>query len=205
MVQNLDEAGCSLDDFALEPFILRYDPSRSYRAMIRDLLDQVQEHEAENPGIACKDTVLRYLIGAELELMLAGKHKTITYPSRSVDDASRLGAGDFLIEQAAIHVTTSPSLRLMEICKENLATGLKPIIVTLDDQVETAGILVQRKNMASRIEIFAAEQFLAAGFYRLSEFGEIERNTTVERLVAVYNRLIDKYENDPSLRIRIGK
>lgn len=204
-MQNLDEPGCSLDDFVLEPFIFRYDPSRSYRAMIRNLLDQAQECQAENPSIAYKDTVLRYLIGAELELVLAGKYKTIIYSSISVTDASTVWVGDFLIEQAAIHVTTSPSLRLMEICQENLAAGLKPIIVTLDDQVETAEILIHAKNMANRIEILAAEQFLAAGFYRLSEFGEIERYTTVERLVAVYNRLIDKYETEPSLRISIGK
>ncbi len=55
------------------------------------------------------------------------------------------------------------------------------------------------------IEILAAEQFLATNLYELSEFGEIERNTTVARLIAVYNQLIDKYETDPSLRISIGK
>lgn len=47
----------------------------------------------------------------------------------------------------------------------------------------------------------------SSGFniHLLSGFDEIERNTTLEQLILVYNNLIDRYETDPSLRISIGK
>ncbi len=205
MAKNLDEAGCVLNDFASASFTLQDDPSISYRAVVRNLLDEARKRQAENPGVAYADIVLRYLIGAVLELVLADKHKTVRYPRRPMLSPSTVCAGDFLIEQAAIHVTMFPSLDLMEKCKENLASGLKPIIVVTDEHFDTAQILTNAKGIANCVEIFAAEQFFATSLYKLSGFNEIERHTTIEQLIQVYNRIIDEFETDPSLRISIGR
>lgn len=194
-----------IDFFASKPFILRYDVSRTLYFIIQDLLEQARKRQASNPGTTYVGAVLQHLVGAKLELALAGKNVQIIHHGASVADAPTSRAGDFLIKQIAIHVTTFPSLGLMEKCKENLATGLRPIIVTIHEHVKTAEVLTNAENIADRVEILAAEQFLATNLYELSGFGEIERNTTVERLLAVYNRLIDEHETDPSLRISIGK
>jgi len=98
-----------------------------------------------------------------------------------------------------------PTLALLEKCKADLAAGLKPIIITGNDQVETVEILAGAKDIADRVEIWSAEQFLVTRLHILSGFDEIERATTVEQLVSMYNTLIDRYETDPSLRISIGK
>jgi len=186
-------------------FTLHYAPSHSLGAIFRDLLQQAQKHQKEMPGVMVVDTILHYLIGAQLKLMLATKNVEIKLPGASVNTALTTCPSNFLLEQFAIHVTIYPTLALIEKCKENLAAGLMPIIITGNDQVKTVEILAKAKAIDDYVEIWAAEQFLAASLYKLSEFGEIERNTTVARLVAVYNQLIDKYETDPSLRISIGK
>ncbi|CAN5826310.1 hypothetical protein BH10CHL1_BH10CHL1_46560 [soil metagenome] len=205
MAKNLKERGIRVRNAASASFALRYHPEYSLCPMFRDLLDQAHKHQKENSGIIYFDTVLHYLIWAQLALVFAGGQMQIEYEGASVADAPTARSGDFLIKRVAIHVTTHPTLALMEKCKENLATGLKPIIVTIHHQVKTAEVLTEAEGIADRVEILAAEQFLATNVYELSEFGEIERNATVEQLITVYNNLIDEYETDPSLRISIGK
>ncbi|MCX6048357.1 MAG: DUF4928 family protein [Chloroflexi bacterium] len=194
-----------MDFFASKPFILRYDVSRTLYSIIRDLLEQALTRQKSNPGTTYIGTVLQHLVGAKLELAFAGKNIEILHHGASVADAPTARSGDFLIKRTAIHVTTHPTLALMEKCKENLATGLKPIIVTIHNQVKTAEVLTEAEAIFDRVEILPAEQFLAANVYELSGFDEIERDATVEQLIRVYNGLIDQYETDPSLHINIGK
>ncbi len=186
-------------------FTLHYAPSHSLCAMFRDLLQQAQKHQKETLGVMITDTILHYLIGAQLKLILATKNVEVKLHRVSVATALPTCPSNFLINQFAIHVTIYPTLALIEKCKENLAAGLRPIIITENDQVKTVEILANTKAIDGYVEIWAAEQFLAASLYELSGFNEIERNTTIAQLVAVYNQLIDEFETDPSLRISIGK
>jgi len=192
------------DKFTLAWFTLHNEPSHSLSAMFRDLLKQAQKRQKEMPGVMDVDTILHYLIGAQLKLILVTEPIQVKLYRGSGVNGSSTQAGNFLIKQCAIHVTIYPTWALLEKCKENLADGLRPIIITGNDQVEAVEILANAKGIADRVEILAAEQFLAANLYELSEFGETERATTLEQLISVYNRLIDRHETDPSLRITIG-
>lgn len=205
MAKNLKERGVQVRNSALASFTLHCHLNYSLCLMFRDLLDQAHKHQKETSGIMYFDTILHYLIRAQLTLVFAGRHVPIEYHGTSVADAPTARSGDFLIKRTAIHVTTHPTLALMEKCKENLATGLKPIIVTIHNQVKTAEVLTEAEAIFDRVEILPAEQFLAANVYELSGFGEIERDATVDQLIRVYNGLIDQYETDPSLHINIGK
>jgi len=191
--------------FASQPFVLRYDVSQSLRSVIRDLLDQAKKRQEENPGTTYIGSVLQHLVGAKLDLVLSGRNIEIKHHGASVADAPSAREGDFIIERMIIHVTTSPTNSLIQKCQDNLAGNYKVIIVTTNERVSTAEGLAEDQGIGNRVDIFSAEQFLAFNLHELSGFNEMERNTTIAQLVAVYNQLIDKYETDPSLRISIGK
>jgi hypothetical protein len=70
--------------------------------------------------------MLQHLIGAKLNLLL---DSPVEHYGVSVTDTSSARDGDFLVEDVAIHVTTSPSEALLRKCTRNLDNGLKPVIL----------------------------------------------------------------------------
>ena len=58
------------DFFSAKPFTLKYDTSKSLRAIIRDLFAQAVKRQKENPGTMYAGAVLQHLVGAKLSLAL---------------------------------------------------------------------------------------------------------------------------------------
>jgi len=191
--------------FASRPFILRYDTSKSIGAIIRELLDQARDRQAENLGATYVGTVLQHLVGAKLELVLRNMDITINHHGASVADSPTARQGDFVIGDSTIHVTTAPTQSLMLKCKENLAAGYKPIIVTVRDRVAMAEGNAETEGIGERTDILAAEQFLAANLHELSGFEGDKQRTTIDELVAEYNKIIEEHETDQSMKISVGR
>lgn len=191
--------------FASQPFVLRYDVSKSIGAMIRDLLAQARHRQEENPGTTYVGSMLQHLVGAKLELVLKDRGIPLTHHGTSVADAPTAREGDFVINKVAIHVTTAPTQALMQKCKRNLDSGFRPIVVTLHNMLPAAESNAIIEEIEGRVDILAADQFLATNLHELSGFQDAERLTTVDELIEYYNSIIASYETDPSLRISIGK
>ena len=115
------------------------------------------------------------------------------------------GAGDFLLGDVAIHVTTSPGEALIRRCQENLDAGFRPMIVTLQKGLSVAEGLAANANIADRLDVFEIEQFVALNLYELGKFKATGRRTVIEEIVERYNAIIDEIETDPSLRIAIQR
>ena len=60
------------------------------------------------------------------------------------------------------------------------------------------------RNLGGRIEVFDVEQLLATNIYERGLFSSTGRRIAVDELISEYNRLIEKLENDPSLKIATG-
>jgi len=187
--------------FTGKPFILRFDASKSLRMVIRDLLTQAEKRQAQSPGATFVGTMLQHLVGAKLNLLL---DKAIEHHGASVADESSGREGDFLVEDVAIHVTTSPSEALVRKCKGNLDNSLKPMIITTHRGAVLAEGLAEQAGIGERLDIFEAEQFLAGNLYELGKFAQSGRRATAEQLVSEYNRIVDECETDPSLRIDVS-
>ncbi len=186
------------DFFAGEPFQLRYDPSKSLRHIIGDLLNQAKKRQESGPGATFAGTMLQHLVGAKLELVL-GEEGSVEHHSASAADGVTDRPGDFVIEDVAVHVTTAPGEALIRKCKSNLDQGLRPLIITLNEAVARG--LAEQEGVSDRIDIFEAEQFLAGNLYELGRFAAAGRRTTAKDLVAKYNAIVTKHETDPSLLI----
>jgi hypothetical protein len=192
-----------LSFFASKPLVLKYDVGKSLQNLLKDLLIEVQKRERETVGATYVGTVLQHLVGAKLELAIPGLR--LEHYGASVADEPMARDGDFLIDSMAIHVTTAPSHSLMEKCQRNIESGLTPLIVTLSERVELARGNAEMMGIGARVDVFAAEQFLAANLYELGGFQIEKRRSSLQELVDRYNEIVDQCETDPGLRIQLGQ
>ena len=190
------------DFFSAKPFVLRFDASKSLRSVIRDLLLQAQKRQEQDNGVTFVGTMLQHLVGAKLNLIL---DSPIQHHGANVADDVSGREGDFIIEDVAIHVTTSPSEALIRKCRRNLENGLKAIIITTHKGALIAEGLAEQAEIAERLDVFEVEQFLAGNLYEIGKFGPTGRRTTAEQLIFEYNSIVESCETDPSLRIDISR
>lgn len=187
--------------FASQPFKLKLDPSRSIASIISDLLTQAKDREKEMPGVHYAGAVMQHIVGAKIDCVIeVGK---IEHHSFSTSDQQTGRQGDFFVNDVAIHVTTAPNEAVIERCLENLESGHRPILVTLEDKVEYAKITAEQRSLSERIDVFGIEQFVAANIYELGGFAVEGRKTTINDLVSRYNEIIETAETDHSMKIAL--
>ncbi|MGD0820868.1 MAG: DUF4928 family protein [Desulfomonilia bacterium] len=184
--------------FSGKPFVLRFDASKSLRTVIRDLLLQAEKRQAQANGSTYVGTMLQHLVGAKLNILL---DSPLQHHGANVADDVSGREGDFIVEDVVIHVTTSPSEALIRKCRRNLDNGMKPVIITTYRGALLAEGLADQADMADRVDVFEAEQFLAGNLYEIGKFAQAGRRTTAEQLISEYNSIIDECETDPGLRI----
>lgn len=191
------------DFFSGKPFKIRLDASRSLRTVVRDVIEQAQERQKNTPGMYYAGGVLQHLVGAKLDCAL-GKGQ-ILHNSFSTADAPHARAGDFLIGDVVIHVTTSPGEAVVEKCRDNLNDGYRPVLVTLQRGLAVAEGLSANVGVGDRIDVFEIEQFIALNLYELGKFVATGRQLAVKDLVDRYNEIVEEFETDPSLKIELRR
>lgn len=188
--------------FAGKPFRFHADAALSVRAAVRKVLDQAHERQSKLPGSRHEGAMLQHLVGAKLDIVM-GKGK-ITHHSASEADEAEGRAGDFILGDVAIHVTTHPSEALVAKCARNLAAGLRPLIITTTKKTSFADTLAEQANISSRLDVLDIEQFLAANLYERALFSAKNHLPRTTELLTRYNELIEAHETDPSLKIEIA-
>jgi hypothetical protein len=189
--------------FAGKPFKIKLDASRSLRMVVRDVIAQAVDRQKTTPGMYYAGAVLQHLVGAKLDCAL-GKGK-FEHNSFSTADAPGGRAGDFLIGDVALHVTTSPGESVIEKCRDNLNDGFRPMLVTLQRGLTVAEELAGNVGLGDRIDFFEIEQFVALNLYELGKFGADGRKTAVTDMVDRYNEIVEEFETDPSLKIELRR
>ena len=190
------------DYFSGKPFTLKFDPSKSLRSIVGDLLAQAKKRQEENPGTTYAGTVLQHLVGAKLDLILP-EEKRVIHHGANVADSPTSRAGDFVLDDVAIHVTTAPTEALIRKCKTNIEAGLRPIIVTIAESRAGVESIAKGFYIEGRIDVIEAEQFIATNILEWSRFEEKAQRLEVVKLIKKYNELVKEVETDPSLRIDI--
>lgn len=179
-----------------------FNPGKSLRANIEDLLEQAREVQTHAGGTNYVGVMLQHLVGAKLDLVL-GKGK-VQHHGFSVADHSTERKGDFHVEAVAIHVTTHPSEALVRKCAQNLQAGLKPVIVTSGEGVDGVAFLLKNAQLVDRVDVLDATQFLTANVYERSLFKAADCKITLAKLLERYNEIVAACETDPSLVVRFS-
>lgn len=185
------------------PLRLRLGRVRSIEATVADLLHQAANRERAGQGAQYAAAVLRHLVGAMLECVLGPGQ--VEHHGLSVAGAPGGQSADFLIGDAAFHVTTAPGERVIAGCRANLDAGLRPIIVAPPAAIAVAAGLAKNAGLAGRIDIFDAEQLLALHAYTRGRFTRRGRGATLARMIQHYNVIVAACEADPSLRIAVRR
>lgn len=188
--------------FAGKPFKFKVDSSKSMRSAVRDLIEQAFKRQKDMPGTMFAGAVFQHLVGAKLELLLPPG--SVKHNGFSVADAPSNRAGDFILDDVCIHVTTAPTEALVRKCKGNLENGLRPLVVTTVKGVSGLDLLAANAGIEGRVDVFEIEQFVASNIYEISKFTQEKRRITVEQLIERYNAIVENCETDPSLKIDIG-
>lgn len=191
------------DFFASKPFNLKIDAGASINSAVRDLLDQAKKRQKDNPGTMYEGAVLQHLVGAKLQLLMEDKQE-IEHNGFSVADAPTGRSGDFIVGNTIIHVTTAPGELLMDKCLDNIHSGYRPFIITVSESMPAAKSLAGIKGVLKNVEIVDAEQFISTNVYEWSGFDSTRHKGTIEKLIVIYNQLIDTYETDPSLKVSLN-
>ena len=186
--------------FAAKPLKVRLDASRSLRTLVRDVLVQAYDRQRASPGMQYAGAVMQHLAWA-CKLDCALGRGSFAHNSFSTSDAQSGRAGDFLIGDVAIHVTTAPGEAVVRRCRENLDDGLRPVIVTTAKGVNAAELHSDAAGLSERIDMFEIEQFVALNLYELGRFEGEGRRVAIVELVSRYNEVIDEVKTDPSLRV----
>ncbi len=188
--------------FSSKPFTLKFDPSKSLRSIVSDLLAQAMKRQKDNPGTTYAGTMLQHLVGAKLDLILP-EEKRVAHHGACVADAPTSRTGDFVLDDVAIHVTTAPSEGLIRKCKGNIEAGLRPVIVTTAEGRAGIESIAKGFEIEGRIDVIEAEQFIATNILEWSKFKGQQQQDEIIRLIAAYNEIISCCETDPSLHIII--
>lgn len=168
-----------------------FDSTKTTSQLIREIL------EAAGPK---REAIAQHIVGAKLELRFPGI--SITNESYSTADVQTGRSGDFQIHDAVFHVTVNPALDVYEKCKRNIANGLRPYLLVVEDVVLAAK--QQAKISATgKIEVSSIEAFVAQNLDELSEFTTSKNARQMLRLLQIYNRRVDEAETDKSLLIEI--
>jgi hypothetical protein len=179
-----------------------FDPGKSLRANIEDLLLQAKEVQKNSGGTNYVGAMLQHLVGAKLDLVL-GRGK-VKHHGFSVADHSTARKGDYQVNAVAIHVTTHPTEALMRKCADNLKAGLKPLIITIGEGVTGAAFLLRNSGLADRVDVLDAAQFLTANVYERSLFHAGDYKLTLTKLLQRYNEIVSECEVDPALQVNLS-
>ncbi len=187
--------------FSSEPLKVKLDGAKSLRQLVSDLMDAAFERQRSCQGVMVAGAVMQYLVGAKLSIMLDNQY--LVQSGASSADAPTGRKGDFEIGDAVVHVTTAPTEGLLQKCANNLASNLRPIIITTEEGAGGARALAKDAEIADRVDILEIEQFITTNVYEWSHFDHISRPVKIKELISEYNRIVERLETDHSLKINL--
>jgi len=192
------------DYFAGKPLVMKFDPSKSVRSIIHDLIEVAEKRQEQNRGGQIVGAVLQHLVGAKLSLVLP-EGAISQLHGASVADAVSDRGGDFSYGDAVMHVTSAPGEAVIRKCSRNLDEGWHPILITTSKRVSVAEGLAESAGIANRLEVWDVEQFLSMNLNERGLFKQSGRKDMAVRLITAYNSIVDACETDPSLKIQFGQ
>lgn len=189
--------------FNAKPLTLRVDSGRALRLAIRELMGQAEQRQREVPGTRILGSMLQHLVGAKLEIIMGAG--AVAHNSSTTNDEKEGRTGDFDLGDVSVHVSTAPSEALLQKCHENIKAGRRPVIVTTQKGVSVAEGLAENLGIGANVDVIEFEQFLTSNIYEHGRFAADARRVVIDELVSGYNRIVDEFETDPSLKIEVAK
>ena len=184
------------DFFDKQRLRIEYRSDEPTSVAVRQLLEAASRRGGNATG-----AVAQHVVGAALCLhypdMAIGNH------SYTTADEQTGRVGDFVVENAALHVTTAPGEALMRKCSANLALDVLPIVLTLRERIAAAEGLAGNFDIADLISVRNVVDFVADAVDIPAQYQRGRMSTRLRGLLETYNTRVAAAEPDPSLQVEI--
>lgn len=145
--------------------------------------------------------VEQHLIGAKLK----ERHPNLTipnYPSHAADLQTKR-TGDFSLESVTYHVTATDGKEAIPRCKENVESGVHPILLVPRESLVKAYARAEVEGISGRISILSIEDFIVQNIIELSTEHKKDFFSVLKSIIEEYNRRLEEVETDMSLKIEV--
>jgi DNA (cytosine-5)-methyltransferase 1 len=170
-----------------------FDPSLSTWQSISDILEKAKADGKDGP-------VAQHLVGAKLQLRFPDL--AVSNHSYSTADTQIGRHGDFLINDAAFHVTVRPMHAVIQKCVKNLVDGYRPFLLVPEKQAAAAKGNAEMMA-AGRITVQSIESFVGQNIEEISRFSAEQLTREYLALIELYNRRVDEAELDKSMLLEV--
>lgn len=171
-------------------------PEQPVSVAVGKILEASRQRADKNAG-----AVLQHLVGAKLELRFPDSE--IGRDSYTTADVQTDRQGDFQVGDTAFHVTMSPMEKLMQRCRENFASGYRPVIIAAADRIAAAEQLALVAGIEAQVNVVSAESFIGTNIEEIGGYKRDQIRATLSNLLNCYNARIVEIEVDQSLRIEL--
>ena len=176
------------------PITVSLNKGTSLTCLFQDVLEQIDARDRNVAGVRHAETVVMYLIRAVFEMR---------YPNLNIWQMS--DSGYIVVGNTAVHVKGPPSEDIIQKCMINLDEGLRPMIIMRERWAKLAEYLANQMGIVDRVDVFAAEQFIASCLHEMGEFDTDKTHVKTLAFIQTYNRIVDECEKNRRLRISIRR
>jgi hypothetical protein len=177
-----------------QPIKISCDRHQSPAKWVASILDKAK---GRSGGI-----VEQHLVGAKLQQ----RHPGIVIPNNPghAADAQTRRSGDFPLRSVSYHVTATDGKEAVARCKENVETGVHPILLVPKRYAEKANFHAEIAGIQDRLSILAIEDFITQNIIEMSTNQQQDFFSTLKAIIDKYNHRLEEVETDMSLKIELS-
>jgi hypothetical protein len=146
--------------------------------------------------------VEHHLVGATLQQ----RHPEIIVPNNPghAGDAQTGRSGDFPLKDVSYHVTATDGKEATARCKENIESGVHPVLLVPRRYLENARVRADVAGIQDRVSILAIEDFITQNIIEMSTSQQQDFFSTLKAIIDQYNHRLEEVETDMSLKIELS-
>lgn len=177
-----------------QPIKVSCDRQESPASWIASILDKAK---GRSGGV-----VEQHLVGAKLQ----HRHPGIVVPNNPghAGDTQTGRSGDFPLKDVSYHVTATDGKEATERCKQNIGSGVHPVLVVPRRYLENARVRADVAGIQDRVSILAIEDFMTQNIIEMSTNQQQDFFSTLKAIIDEYNRRLEEVETDMSLKIELS-
>lgn len=159
---------------------------------IQALLAQAEVQERIHTRYVYRESVLRYLTGAQLEINLghstpALPHKLLTHWAWDEDCSAQYETGNTMYV-----VTGTPGDPLLATLRHLVMLGWKPIVISRGDKIEAANDMLDASGLLRSVSAMSLEMLIYASLRRQRKDASTSLMGAMNDLFVVYNQIVSQ-------------
>ncbi len=176
-----------------QPIKISCDRQSSPSAWVCSILEKAK---GKSGGI-----VEQHLIGAKLQK----RHplKSVQNLPSHAGDAQTKRSGDFTLGSVSYHVTATDGKEAVDRCKQNLESGIHPVLLVPRRFLEKATLRTEVAGIQDRVSVLSIEDFVTQNVIEMSTEQGQDFFAVLEGIVTEYNSRLEEVETDMSLKIEL--